>query len=362
MKAPSRRKGSRPTARVGSTPNDGAEDRGEILVYQTEDGRTKIEARVAGTAASGPTVWLSLKQLADLFQRDKSVISRHLKGLFESSELNPEATVAVFATVQTERTRTVTRSLELFNLDVVLAVGYRVNSHRGVQFRRWATELLREYVIKGFALDDERLKTASGGLYFDELLTRIRDIRSAEQVFWKKVLQIYATSIDYEPSTEASKLFFATVQNKMHWAIHGQTAAEVVVSRADAARPNMGLTSWIGVIPRAQDASIAKNYLTEEELDGLNRVVNAYLEFAELQAIRRKPMYMADWISKLDEFLKLSESEVLTHAGRVSHEEALVKATLEYERFRAGLRALPSRVEGDFEKALKDLPAKGKSK
>ncbi len=326
---------------------------GEVLLYQTEDGQTKLETRFAGS-----TVWLSLAQLADLFQRDRSVISRHIKNIFESGELKPEATVAFFATVQPEGKRRVARRLELFNLDMVLAIGYRVSSHRGIQFRTWATERLREYVVKGFALDDERLKQAGGGLYFDELLARIRDIRSAEKVFWRKVLDIYATSIDYDPSHEASKAFFATVQNKMHWAIHGQTAAEIIVKRADAARPHMGLTAWPGARPRSQDAAIAKNYLTLEELEGLNRMVTAYLEFAELQALRRRPMYMADWIKKLDEFLKLSEHDVLAHAGSVTHEQALEKASAEYEKFQHVMATLPSKADIDFETAIKRLPAR----
>lgn len=331
-----------------------SEPSGEILLYQTEDGRTRLEPRLSGT-----TVWLSLMQLAELFQRDKSVISRHLRNILEDGEVSREATVARFATVQIEGPRTVSREIEYYSLEMVLAVGYRVRSHRGAQFRAWATERLKEYIIKGFTLDDQRLKNPPGpGVpdYFDELLARIRDIRSSEKVFFRKVLDIYATSIDYDPSHEASQLFFATVQNKMHWAIHGQTAAEVVVRRADATKPNMGLTSWAGATPRSQDAAIAKNYLTAEELDGLNRIVNAYLEFAELQALSRKPMYMAQWIAKLDDFLRLSEREILTHAGSVSHESALAKATDEYEKFRAQRAALPSRAEEDFERAMKKLP------
>jgi len=316
----------------------------EFLLYQTEDGRTRVEVRF-----DGETAWLSLGQMAELFQRDKSVISRHIKNVFEEGELRRGATVAEFATVRREGNREVTRQVEYYDLDVIISVGYRVKSHRGTQFRIWATQRLREYIIKGFTLDDERLKNAGGGNYFEELLARIRDIRSSEKVFWRKVLDVYSTSIDYDPNTETSRQFFATMQNKMHWAAHGQTAAEVIVSRADASKPNMGLTSWAGETLRKGDVAIAKNYLAADELDALNRIVNAYLEFAELQARGRRPMYMADWIAKLDDFLHLSEREILKHAGKVSHEAALVKAESEYERFSAQRSALPSPAEEHFD-------------
>jgi hypothetical protein len=331
-------------------PKDLALREAEFLLYQTEDGRTRVEVRFGGE-----TAWLSLTQMADLFQRDKSVISRHIKNVFEEGELTREATVAEFATVQREGDREVTRQVEYYNLDVIISVGYRVKSHRGTQFRIWATQRLREYIIKGFTLDDERLKRAGGGNYFDELLARIRDIRSSEKVFWRKVLEIYATSIDYDPRAEASQRFFATVQNKMHWAVHGQTAAEVISARADSTQPNMGLTSWTGERPRKADAVVAKNYLDHDELEALNRIVNAYLEFAELQALDRKPMYMADWIRKLDDFLRLSDRDILTHAGKVSHDDAVTKAQLEYERFSRERRDLPSPVEQHFEKAIDDV-------
>jgi hypothetical protein len=246
--------------------------------------------------------------------------------------------------------------VEHYNLDVIISVGYRVKSHRGTQFRIWATQRLREYIVKGFTLDDERLKRAGGGNYFEELLARIRDIRSSEKVFWRKVLEIYATSIDYDPGEEASQLFFATVQNKMHWAAHGHTAAEIVHNRANAARPNMGLTNWQGVRPTREEAVIAKNYLTAQELEALNRIVNAYLEFAELQALNRKPMYMRDWITKLEDFLRLGEREILTHAGTISHEQALRKAEQEFEEFRGLQLAQASQVEKDFDEAVKRLP------
>jgi hypothetical protein len=319
----------------------------EFLLYQSEDGRTRVEVRF-----DGETAWLSLGQMAELFQRDKSVISRHIKNVFEEGELHRAAVVAESATTAADGK---TYHVEYFNLDVIISVGYRVKSHRGTQFRIWATQRLRELIIKGFTLDDERLKRAGGGNYFEELLARIRDIRSSEKAFWRKVLDIYATSIDYDPRIEASQRFFKTVQNKMHWAAHGHTAAEVIITRADARKPSMGLTSWTGSAPRKSDVSVAKNYLGVEELDALNRIVTAYLEFAEVQALNRRPMYMADWIAKLDDFLKLSEREVLGHAGKVSHEDAITKAELEYDRFAAARAALPRSVEKDFDDAIRDV-------
>ncbi len=258
---------------------------GDFLLYRTEDGKTRIEVRM-----QNETVWLSLNQMAELFQVDKSGISRHLKNIFESGELLQTGTVANFATVQKEGERTVQRELECYNLDAIISVGYRVNSIRGTQFRIWATGRLREYLVKGFTLDDERLKRAGGGNYFDELLARIRDIRSSEKLFWRKVLDIYATNIDYDPNTETSHRFFAAIQNKMHWAAHGHTAAEIIHDRADAAKPNMGMTTWSGDRLHRTDAGIAKNYLDKQELNILNRIVTFYLEFAELQALSRKPM------------------------------------------------------------------------
>jgi hypothetical protein len=323
---------------------------GEVLLYQTEDGQTRLETRM-----TGETAWLSLGQLVTLFQRDKSVISRHIRNVFEDGELVRDRVVANFATTAADKK---TYQVEYYNLDVIISVGYRVKSHRGVQFRIWATQRLREYIIKGFALDDERLKRGGGGNYFDELLARIRDIRSSERVFWRKVLDIYATSIDYDPAEEATQRFFATVQNKMHWAAHGQTATEIIVQRADAAQPNMGLTSWIGIRPRKEDAAIAKNYLNVSELDVLNRIVNGYLEFAELQALNRKPMTMNNWITKLDDFLHLGERDILTHAGRISHQVALTKAEQEYEKFRKLQLDQPCRVDQDLEQAIKQIPKK----
>lgn len=325
----------------------------DLILYQTEDGKVKIEVRM-----QDETVWLSLNQMAELFQRDKSVISRHLRNIFDEGELLREAVVANFATTASDRK---TYQVEYYNLDAIISVGYRVNSIRGTQFRIWATQRLREYIVKGFTLDDDRLKQPGGGNYFDELLARIRDIRSSEKIFWRKVLDIYATSIDYTPDAEVSKQFFTAVQNKMHWAAHGQTAAEIIYNRADAAKPNMGMTAWSGGKPKKADAEIAKNYLDEKELDVLNRIVSMYLDFAELQALNRKPMYMRDWIDKLDDFLDLSGRDILTHAGKISHDKALKKAHDEYERYRKELLNEPSTVEEQFLKAVKEMKQLEKS-
>jgi len=319
----------------------------QVLLYQTEDQQTRLEVRLDGEA-----VWLALNQMADLFQRDKSVISRHIRNVFDEGELERGRVVAKYATTAADGK---TYQVEYFNLDVIISVGYRVKSHRGTQFRIWATQRLREYIVKGFALDDERLKQAGGSNYFDELLARIRDIRSSEKVFWRKVLEIYATSIDYDPNVEMSQEFFAAVQNKMHWAAHGHTAAEIIAKRADAAKPHMGLTSWTGNKLRKSDVTIAKNYLSHEELDALNRIVTAYLEFAELQARSRKPMYMRDWLTKLDDFLSLSEREILTHAGQISHEAAAAKAEAEYEQYRQQQLAQPSEAEKHFDAAIEKI-------
>jgi hypothetical protein len=323
------------------------ENAGEILLYQTEDGLTRVEARMVNES-----VWLSLSQMTDLFQRDKSVISRHISNVFEEGELLAPSVVANFATTAADGK---TYQVDYYNLDVIISVGYRVKSHRGTQFRIWATQRLREYIVKGFTLDDERLKQAGGGNYFDELLARIRDIRSSEKVFWKKVLDIYATSIDYDPNTDISQQFFKIVQNKMHWATHGHTAAEIIISRADAAKPNMGLTSFAGKVPKRTDVGIAKNYLDADELDTLNRIVSFYLEFAELQAKNRRTMYMRDWISKLDDFLRLSERDILTHAGRISNEAAVEHANAEFDKFKQRQLTEPSAAEKDFTQSLKKL-------
>jgi hypothetical protein len=322
----------------------------DILLYQTEDGKTRVEVRL-----QDETVWLSQKLMADLFQKDVRTINEHIKNILAEGEQASEATIRKFRIVQIEGKREVSRAVDFYNLDMILAVGYRVRSHRGTQFRRWATERLREYIVKGFTLDDDRLKQAGGSNYFDELLARIRDIRSSEKVFWRKVLDIYATSIDYDPGTDLSQQFFATVQNKMHWAAHGHTAAEIVESRADSSRPNMGLTTWTGSGPTVEDIEIAKNYLQEDELDALNRIVTLYLEFAELQALNHNPMTMRDWITKLDDFLRLSGREILTHAGSVSHEKALDTARAEYEKYRKARLMDASPVERHFLKSVEEL-------
>lgn len=321
--------------------------KGEILFYQTEDGSTRIDV-----CLQDETLWLTQMQMAELFQKDKRTISEHIANVYEEGELPKEVTVRNFRSVQKEGNREVERDLASYNLDVVISIGYRVKSHRGTQFRIWATQRLKEYLIKGFALDDERLKKAGGGNYFDELLARIRDIRSSEKVFWRKVLDIYATSIDYAPDAEASKLFFRVVQNKMHWATHGKTAAEVIVARADAAKPNMGLTSWAGSKLARTDVEVAKNYLNQDELDVLNRFVSMYLDYAELQAMGRKPMYMNDWIAKLDDFIRFNERELLSHAGKISHQQAIDKAHAEYDKYRALTVDEPSPVEQHFIEAV----------
>ena len=318
-------------------------DSGEIILFQTQGGETKIEVRLANES-----VWLTADQMAELFQRDRSTIQRHVKKIYEEGELKPDATCAFFAQVKTEGKRQVERQIPIYNLDRIISVGYRVNSHRGVQFRQWATQVLKEYMIKGFALNDDLLKNAGQGNYFDELLARIRDIRSSEKVFYRKVLEIYALSIDYDPRTETTQQFFKTVQNKMHFAAHGHTAAEVIYDRANAENDFMGLTTWRGALPTKQEAEIAKNYLSEDEVDMLNRIVNLYLDFAELQAKSHVPMYMKDWIKKLDDFLTLSGKELLTHAGSISAEVAKLKADTEYEKFRERTQYQLSPVEIHF--------------
>jgi hypothetical protein len=323
---------------------------GEFLIYQTDDGATRVQVRF-----EGDTVWLSQRDMGELFQTTKQNVSLHIQNIFEEGELQREATVKEYLTVQTEGTRRVQRPVEHYNLDVIISVGYRVKSLRGTQFRIWATQRLREYIIKGFTLDDERLKKAGGGDHFRELLERIRDIRSSERVFWRQVLDVYALSEDYDPRAGASKLFFQTVQNKMHWAVSGQTAAEIVHTRADAGKPLMGLTNHAGGKPKKSDVSIAKNYLNEEELKALNLMVSAYLDVAELHAMNRRPMFMADWIATLDDFLRMTRREILTHAGKVSHDAAKLKAEAEFDKYREAQKALPQPVDRDFEHALDEV-------
>ena len=320
-----------------------SENNTELIIYQTEDGRTKIDVHM-----ENETVWLSLEQMSELFQRDKSTISRHIKNVFADGELLEEATVANFATVQMEGNREITRNITHYNLDVIISVGYRVKSLRGTQFRIWANSVLREYLIKGFAMNDDLLKQAGGGSYFDELLERIRDIRSSEKVFWQKVLDIYATSVDYSANAEESVLFFKTVQNKMLYAATGMTAAELVSGRANALLPMMGMTVVKGKRPTLAEAKTAKNYLNEEELGTLNRLVSAYLDLAELQAMRKKPMYMKDWVARLDDYLRMTDSEVLQNAGKVSHALAEQKAKEEYQKYKRLHSGELSRVEQAF--------------
>ncbi len=333
----------------------------ELTLYVTEDQKTRIEVRL-----EGDTVWLTQAQMADLFQTSVPNVNMHIRNIYAERELSEMSTIKDSLIVQTEGSRNVRRQVAFYNLDVIIAVGYRVKSHRGTQFRIWATDRLREYLVKGFTMDDERLKERGGGTYFEELLARIRDIRSSEKVFWKKVLDIYATSIDYDPDTDVSQRFFATVQNKMHWAAHGHTAAEVIAERANAGHPTMGLTSWMGKTPKRSDAVVAKNYLNEQELDTLNRIVTAYLEFAELQARNRKPMYMNSWITRLDDFLKLGDREILTNAGSITHEVAIAKAEAEFDKFHRAHLAETSDIERHFEAAVEKLkklhPKKSKSK
>ena len=335
-------------------------NKGNIILYQTDDGTSNIEVTLAND-----TVWLTADQMAELFQRNKSTISRHIKNVFEEGELDKEVVVAKFATTTKHgamKGKEQTHIVDYYNLDMIISVGYRIKSHRGVQFRIWATNVLREYLVKGFALNDDLLKRAGGGNYFDELLSRIRDIRSSEKLFYRKVLEIYALSIDYDPRAEATQKFFKTVQNKMHYSVHGHTASEIIYSRADAEKDFMGLTTWTGAFPKRTDAEYAKNYLTSDEMETLNRIVSLYLDFAELQAQSHTPMYMKDWIQKLDDFLKLSGKELLTHAGTVSAELAKQKANTEYDKFKERSLEYLSPVEihflESFEKERKRLKKK----
>ena len=324
--------------------------KGEIIVYQSDDGRIKLDVRL-----EQETLWMTQSDMAQLFQCSADNISLHLQNIYAEGELSPVATTEEFSVVRLEGTRQVRRKLTFYNLDMIISVGYRVKSLIATRFRIWATERLKEYIVKGFTMDDERLKQAGGGSYFDELLARIRDIRSSEKVFWRKVLDIYATSVDYDPRADVSKEFFKIIQNKMHWAAHGQTAAEVIFNRADASQPNMGITNWAGGRIRKNESEIAKNYLNAEELDLLNRIVTLYLDFAELQAVQRKTMTMRDWIGKLDDFLKLSGRDILTHAGKISHDAALTKAHEEYEKFRLKQLEEPTEVETHFIEAEQEL-------
>ncbi|GMU87017.1 MAG: toxin Fic [Ignavibacteriales bacterium] len=330
------------------------ENKSEIIFYQSEDGVTKIEVRLTEN-----TVWLTQSDMVGLFQSSKANISEHIKHIFEEGELQESSVVRKFRTTAADGKSYLT---SYFNLDVIISVGYRVKSLRGTQFRIWATERLREYLIKGFAMNDELFK--QGGGYFDELLERIRDIRSSEKMFYRKVLEIYGTSIDYDPDSRTTQLFFKTVQNKLHWAAHGHTAAEIVFQRANAELPFMGMSSFKGKKPTQQEAGIAKNYLNEKELALLNRLVSAYLDIAEINALQQKPMYMKDWIEILDGFIKMSRQQVLTNAGKISAELAQKKALAEYNAYKVKSPDELSEVEkqfiGSIEQANKILKNKSK--
>lgn len=320
----------------------------EIIIYQTQDGQTKIDVKI-----ENETVWLTQNQMAELFQTTKQNISLHIKNIFEEGELTEDSTVKDYLTVQNEGSRKVSRNVTHYNLDVIISVGYRVKSLRGTQFRIWATQVLKEYMKKGFALNDDLLKQAGGGGYWQELLERIRDIRSSEKVFYRQILDIYATSTDYNPNAEETKLFFKVVQNKMHFAAHGHTAAEIVYLRADSTKDNMGLTVFKGKHPKKDEITVAKNYLDEKELNILNRITSAYLEFAELQAIRHIPMTMKDWIAKLDDFIKMTGSELLENPGKISKLEAENKALAEYAKYKETIKNKLSEVEKHFLEAVK---------
>ena len=323
------------------------QSQGEIVIYQAEDGLTKVQSRFVDE-----TDWLTQQQMAELFHTSRSNIVEHIGHIYEEGELDEVSTCRKFRQVRMEGNRQVTRELPFYNLDMIISLGYRVKSLIATQFRRWATERLKEYMIKGFTMDDERLKNLGGGNYWHELLERIRDIRSSEKVMYRQVLDLYATSVDYNPRSAESVAFFKMVQNKLHYAAHGHTAAEVIYERADADKPFMGLTTFSGDFPTAKDIGIAKNYLTEEELRVLNQMVSGYFDFAEVQAIRHRPMYMSDYVEQLDNILRATGEEVLTHAGKISHAQAMEKAKAEYKRYQAQTL---SPVEEEYLKTIKQL-------
>jgi len=330
--------------------------KGQFLVYQAEDGHLKLDVRF-----EDESVWLTQQLMADLFQTTKQNISLHIQNIYEEGELVPEATVKKYLTVRSEGNRQVKRMLDYYNLDMIISVGYRIKSHVATRFRIWATQKLTEFIKKGFVLDDERLKNPDLPFdYFEELERRIQDIRTSERRFYQKITDIYATSIDYDPTLDISIEFFKTVQNKMHWAITGQTAAEIIHSRADADKPNMGLTNYRGAKVRKQDVTIAKNYLNEDELAALNNLVEQYLIFAQGQAMRRIPMYMGDWIKKLDSFMTLNDREILMHAGKISHEMAKQLAEGEYDKFHTNRLTESSKQISDFDKAVKQIESSKK--
>ena len=324
------------------------ENNTQIIIYQTESGDTKLEVRL-----EDETVWLSQKLMAALFQTTVANINIHLKNIFEEGELIESATIKDFLIVRLEGKREVNRTIEYYNLDAIISVGYRIKSKVATRFRQWATQHIKEYIVKGFVMDDERLKNPNQQFdYFEELIRRIQDIRTSERRFYQKITDIYTTSVDYDPTLEMSVLFFQTVQNKMHWAITGQTAAEIISERANSKEPNMGLTNWKRNKPRKQDVVIAKNYLSEDELLALNNLAEQYLIFAEGQAIRKKTMHMKDWIEKLDGFLTLNDRQILTNAGKISHQLAVDMAEIEYEKFNQNLI---NSIESDFDKEIKKI-------
>ena len=331
-----------------------AEDNNEIIIYQNEDGETRIDVKF-----TGETVWLSQQQMAELYQTTRPNIVQHLRNIYADGELDEQATCKKFLQVRLEGSRQVSREIPFYNLDMIISLGYRIKSVIATHFRRWATERLKEYIIKGFTMDDERLKGNGGGAYWRELLDRIRDIRSSEKVMYRQVLDLYATAVDYNPRSEISVEFFKIVQNKLHFAAHGNTAAEVIFKRADADAPMMGLTSFKGNHPTLRDAQIAKNYLSENELKILNNLVSGYFDFAEIQAMKRRPMYMSDYVQQLDNILSSTGEALLNGHGTISHQQAMEKAEQEYRLFQ--VREL-SPVERAYLDTIKVLNAKAKGK
>ena len=330
---------------------------GEVIIYQSDNGDTKIDVRFVDE-----TVWLTQAQLCELYQTSKSNISEHIKNIFDEGELDEEATVRKFRTVQTEGDRTVSRNLTYYNLDMIISLGYRVKSSIATKFRQWATQRLKEYMIKGFTMDDERMKNLGGGSYWHELLDRIRDIRSSEKVLYRQVLDLYATSADYDPNSAESVAFFKMVQNKLHYATHGHTAAELIYERADADKPFMGLTTFSGDLPTLKDVTVAKNYLSEDELKILNNLVSGYFDFAEVQAMRHNPMYMSDYVEHLDRILSSTGEKLLTDAGKISHKQAIEKATAEYRKYQVQTLSPVEKAYLESIKTIEKTAKKGDAK
>ena len=323
------------------------DEHGNIIIYKDKNGNDNIEVKMQDN-----TVWLNQEQLVKLYNSSKSNISEHIKHIFEEEELVENSVVRKFRTTASDGK---SYNVNYYNLDMIVAIGFRVRSNIGTNFRKWANERLTEYMTKGFTMNDDLLKRAGGGLYFDELLSRIRDIRSSEKVFWRKILDIYATSVDYDPKAKITQEFFKTVQNKMHWAVHGHTAAEIIVERADGDKDFMGLTTFSGNFPTLLDATIAKNYLTDKEIDILNRIVSMYLDYAELQAIEQNSMTMQDWVKELNYFLTMNRKDILKDAGKISHEEAMNHAKIEYDKYKDRIALKPSEVELHYLESIKDL-------